>query len=115
MNTREQLLLSIKEAENVFEKAKNALSVFDRKPENNFYASLKDAQGLEKILRKKAVDDCEGAGNCCFDTYIQTFLIDGNKYEAILHVEYGRHDKTYYFVEESKFSIEECSDVGDTK
>lgn len=79
-------------------------------PENNVFASMDDAEAtLEDRLRSKAHDDCEGSYNCGMDSYEQEFIVDGKHYLATLDCEYNRHDKTYYYLEESSFSVKEIS------
>lgn len=51
-----------------------------------------------------ADDDCEGSHNCGLDEYRQEYIVDNIKYVGILNVEYNRHDKTYYYVEDSSYS-----------
>jgi len=60
---------------------------------------------IENRLENMARDDCEGAGNCGAAKYMQEFIVDGSHYMATLSVEYNRHDKTYYYVEEQQFSV----------
>lgn len=61
---------------------------------------------LEDLLRQQAFEDCEGAGNCGAEQYEQAYQITGEPdvYLAVIDVEYNRHDKTYYYIEECEYS-----------
>ena len=52
-----------------------------------------------------AFEDCEGAGNCGMDKYTQEFIVGDMHYIATLTVEYNRHDKTYYYIDETDFTV----------
>lgn len=41
------------------------------------------------------------------ETYEQEFIVSGVRYLGTLECEYNRHDKTYYYVEDAKFSYKE--------
>ena len=61
------------------------------------------------MLQYKAHNDCEGSNNRGDDVYEQEYqLIDSDVvYEGKIEVEYNRHDKTYYFVEDVEYSYSE--------
>lgn len=83
------------------------LAQFIASPENNIFDSIEQAVGvLEDRLRAEAHEDCEGAGNCGAEEYEQEFIVDGVHYEGKLNVSYGRHDKTYYFIDSCNFTFE---------
>lgn len=106
MTTREQLEQNVADAKAALTSAENALAVFDAQPENNVFDTMDNAKWtLEEKLESWAFQDCEGAGNCGSPEYEQEFIVDGQHYKAILRVEYNRHDKTYYYVEESEFEV----------
>lgn len=108
MNKEGQLKLAVTEARAALEKAEAALAEFEQSPENFRYDDLDDAGELEWDLRERASEDCEGSYNCGADEYRQEFYVGDTKYVAILHdIFYNRHDKRYYFIEESKFRIED--------
>ena len=112
MNTRTdmlraKLLKEIKEAEQVVKNLYNALGEFNARAENNIYASLAEAAKIEDVLETEASDACAGSGNCGLESYTQLFMVGDKTYQATLHVEYNRHDKQYYYVDGSKFTIEE--------
>lgn len=92
-------------AEKAKRDAEAALHDFESLPENNVYASLEDAEELEDILRDQAAEDCEGSYNCGSPEYRRELMVDGEKYVAILKVDYDRHDKTYYYIYGSTFEI----------
>jgi hypothetical protein len=75
-------------------------------PENNVFESMDDAKAkLRGDLYTKAEQDCESLHNGGKAKYEREFMVDDVVYIATLDVEYNRHDKTYYFIEESEFSI----------
>jgi len=90
--------------------AEDNLSVAEALPENNIFESIEEAEGkLYNKLRDKAHNDCEGAHNCGAREYIQLFYVNKTLYKAVATVEYNRHDKTYYYVENFDFKIEEVT------
>lgn len=105
--TKEELTAAAQHSKKVFEAATLALELFERDPKNNVFESVVKAEGeLEDVLRGRAAADCEGSYNCGNDEYRQGFFVDGVEYVAIASVEYNRHDKTYYYVEEFDFRVE---------
>lgn len=107
MATKEELTLSVKTAQAALDAAKSALEAFESSPENHAYDSLDRAkEELYDYLRDKACEDCEGSYNCGSDEYEQEFSVSGERYLATLEVEYNRHDKTYYYVEEATLKVE---------
>lgn len=87
--------------------AEKELSDFLASPLNNVFESVEQASGeLEDRLRDMANEDCEGAGNCGLEEYEQEFIVDGVHYIGKLSVEYDRHDKTYYYIDRARFTIE---------
>lgn len=109
MKTKAELTADVAIATANLERAQQALGNFDSAPENNVFESLDDAADLEDKLYARAAKDCEGSYNCGQTVYDQEFIVDGKHYIATLTCEYNRHDKQYYYVEESEFSIEEKS------
>lgn len=104
---REWYVADVMEAKAALKYAEEQLEAFDQSPENNVFESLDAAYALEEVLRDRAYQDCEGAYNCGNDYYEQEFIVDGKHYIASAKVEYNRHDKTYYYIEEFDFKIEE--------
>ena len=103
--TIEELKCNVSNAVQYLLEARFALSRFEELAENNVYDSLESAKELEEILRAVAKDDCEGS-YCCGNTqYRRMFIVGGETYVATLEVEYNRHDKTYYYVDNTRFSI----------
>jgi hypothetical protein len=51
----------------------------------------------------EANDACEGSHCCGEDKYTQDFMVDGVVHTAVGDFEYNRHDKTYYYIDESDF------------
>ena len=64
---------------------------------------------IKEALHNKAHNDCEGSYNRGNDEYTQEYqLIDSDAvYLGKIEVEYNRHDKTYYFVDEVEYSFSE--------
>lgn len=107
MSTREELTTAIKAATANLDAAKGALAAFEALAENNVFGTLDDAiDRIQDKLERRAFDDCQGANNCGAPQYSQEFMVGGVKYIGTLTVEYNRHDKTYYYVEESSFTYE---------
>jgi hypothetical protein len=103
--TKEELELAVKIAQTALNEANAALEAFETSAENNVFESIDLAcYHLEDVMRDRAFQDCQGAYNCGDDNYTQEFIVDGIHYLARIDVEYDRHDKTYYFIEECKFS-----------
>lgn len=104
--TRESLVCDVERAKGLYDSTLKILAEFHAKAENNVFKSLEEAgRELEDRLLSEASDDCAGAGNCGCEMYNQEFMVDGIKYMAELEVEYDRHDKTYYYIDEASFSI----------
>lgn len=92
--------------------AEAALSAFGALAENNVFATLEEAlSAVEDKLQSEALNDCEGAGNCGDEEYTQEFMFGGVKYLGTLKCEYNRHDKRYYYVEESEFTHKQLEPV----
>lgn len=105
MLTRQQLIQAINDAEAALAAAKGALDDFDCLAENNVFPDLETAEDeMTDKLRAMASDDCKGAHNFGADEYTAEFTVDGVVYVGTLTVEYDRHDKTYYYVDEYKFT-----------
>lgn len=106
MTNRDGLVHCVALAQKALEEAQANLAAFDASIENNVYASLDEASGkIEDQLRDQAFEDCQGAHNCGLDEYTQDFMVDGKKYRAIATFEYNRHDKMYYYIDGSSFSV----------
>jgi hypothetical protein len=106
MSTKEKLTADVAAARLVLDSANKALFDFERSPENNTFLTVANAESvLEDRLRDWAFEDCEGAGNCGLDKYTQEFIVGDMHYIATLTVEYNRHDKTYYYIDETDFTV----------
>lgn len=104
MFTEEKLEAAVKKAEKQLEEAQKALNAFRTTPEYHTYDTLDEALGaMEDLLYGQARADCEGSYNCGDEEYTQDFIVDGIVYTARMTFEYNRHDKTYYYIEESTF------------
>lgn len=103
---KQALLAAIEAAKATLDDAQKALSDFEQKAENNVFATMEEAERkIEMELFDQARNDCEGSHNCGADHYDQEFIVDGVVYVGTLTVEYNRHDKKYYYVDESEFSV----------
>ena len=108
MTTHEQLKTNVEEASKVLLKAKQALSQFETTPEFHTYSSVKVAEcTLEDLLLDEAKEACEGSYNIGQEEYEQEFIVDGEHYLFTLKCEYDRHDKQYYYVYSSSYTVEE--------
>lgn len=106
MTTKEQLVANLNAAKSAVEAAQAALEAFETSIENNVFDSMEAAEGtLEERLYKQAHADCEGSYNCGQDEYTQDFIVEGKRFRATLKCEYNRHDKTYYYIDGSDFSV----------
>lgn len=105
MTEHETLKMYVATARQALADAELALSEFEQRAEHFNYATLDDAQDLRDILRRRAIDDCEMAGECGMEEYEQQCYIDGVLHKAVLSVEYDRHDKTYYYVDRVSLKI----------
>lgn len=90
-------------------KLKEQLHFESLKAENNIYNGDKNKalNMVEDYLTGTAESDCEGSYNCGNPEYKQEVIINGTKYLCTLSVEYNRHDKTYYYIEETDFKAVE--------
>lgn len=76
----------------------------------NQFTDKVDAQDtIYDRLRGYAEEDCEGTYSCGADSYSQIFSVNGTLYEAILYVEYNRHDKKFYYVDGTDLHVEEIN------
>lgn len=108
MKTKNDLILAVKEAEKALNVARNELLEWESLAENNVFDDLWYAVfKIEVRLYGLAAADCEGSYNCGQETYEQEFIVSGVRYLGTLECEYNRHDKTYYYVEDAKFSYKE--------
>ena len=86
--------------------AQNQLRTFDSLPENNQFTDFQVAcETIEGKLYVEALEDCEGSYNCGLPLYEQEFIVNGELYLGELKVEYGRYDKTYYFIDNHEFQV----------
>ena len=102
----QELTTCMEAARLAYEEAEINLSSALKLPENNVFEYIEDAEvNLHSALYTEAEQDCEGSYTCGNYQYEREFMVDGVVYTATLDVEYNRHDKTYYFIEDSEFSI----------
>jgi hypothetical protein len=107
---RSTLIDKIASIELELTRAIEALEVFDALPENNTFEDYdKACASIEGTLEHRARSDCEGSYNYGNDEYTQEFIVNGKHYLGKLEVEYNRHDKTYYYVDQTKFTVTEIN------
>ena len=88
------------------EELKLALQEAEAQPSYYQYHDLVTAEGeLYDILLARASADCEGSYNVGQPEYTQECFIDDELHLATMKVEYNRHDKTYYYVDETTLTI----------
>ena len=88
----------------------NKIDEIDASLYNHIYLNIESAEcALMEKFRDMAFDDCEGAGNCGDDEYTQKFIVDGKIYLGTGLFQYNRHDKTYYYIDDSNWS---CKIIG---
>ena len=108
MTTKETLMAEIVQARSALVDAEAALIEWQSRAENNVFATIDEAEcAIEDALRDEAFQHCEGTGNCGLDSYSRDFMVGDKTYTGTLKVEYNRHDKTYYYIEESEFMVAE--------
>lgn len=105
MATREELQVAVVKAQAALNDANAALEGFNDLIDNHTYLTLDEAIfGVEDYLRDKAHEDCKGSYNCGLDEYVLDFKVEDVVYTGTLACEYNRHDKTYYYVDETDFT-----------
>lgn len=105
MTTKLELEAAVSTAQTALNLAQQALEAFNDAPENNQFDDIEKAHSaIEDKLYGKAHKACEGSHCCGLPKYTQEFIVNGTRYVGTLTVEYNRHDKTYYYVEESEFT-----------
>lgn len=105
LTTREQILFAIKIKNGELAALHRQLVDIDTAPENHRYESLEIAEDrLHDLLYQEACDSC-GDGEYGEDELKQKFYVGEQMYEAVLSVEYNRHDKRFYYVECATLSI----------
>ena len=109
MNIQEQVIAlqnKINELQKVLLDHETELWKLKSSPEYNKFDNMEVASvAIESKLEVQAEEDCEGSYNCGNPQYIQQFYVNDMLYEGVLDVEYNRHDKTYYYVENSEFTV----------
>lgn len=87
------------------------LYVLQSLADSNRFSDINVAErAIEAKLEAEANEDCEGSYNCGNPQYTQEFYVDDQLYIGVLDVEYNRHDKTYYYVEESTFTVKKLEE-----
>ena len=101
---RQTLVDIVQRASHALILAKQALREFDSAIENNIFDSLKDAEyTLTERFNGIADSEC-GSYSWGESEYLQEFMVDGELYEAKVEFEYNRHDKRWYYIDETKYS-----------
>jgi len=111
MTKLEELNEAVSKAQEALELAQSNLFEYLIKPENNTFTDLKVASDtIEGKLYSRADEACEGSYCRGLDQYVQLFYVNDVLYRGTLEVEYNRHDKTYYYIDETEFSVEEVKE-----
>lgn len=67
------------------------------------FPSMEEAiEWADEDMEEQASNDCEGSFNCGLEEYFREFKVDNKYYRIVMTAEYGRHDKTYYYLDESE-------------
>lgn len=114
MTDQEELVVAFNDLDytkKAFEQAEKHYYDLLYHPKNNKFTDQQLAEStINGMLEDLAGSDCEGSYNCGNPQYIQQFYVNDVLYEGILDVEYNRHDKTYYYVEESTFTVKKLEE-----
>lgn len=89
-----------------------SLDDFDSLIENNQYSDHKNAEySITGRFSYIASEQCEGSHNYGEEMFKQQYQIAGNSntFEASVQFEYSRHDKTYYYIDETNYSYVQVS------
>ena len=107
MSKHEELKAAVGVAKNNLTRAINALGDFESTPEFHTYETYSLAiSEIEDILCGNAKEACEGSHCHGLAEYTQEFIVKGEHYIGKLECEYNRHDKRYYYLEYSNFTVE---------
>lgn len=111
MTTKEQLQSDIDNCKEKLAEAEKALEVFMQLAENNVFDDMDAAKdAMYTLLEGRAGEACEGSYNCGREKYTQLFMVGDKTYEATMTLEYNRHDKTYYYIDEvTSFEVKEIT------
>lgn len=97
---------AVSAAQCLLDRANFALWEFEHLPINNQFDDYDRAcDWIENMLRNQASDDCEGSNVCGNPTYDQEFIVNGQHHVGTLTVEYDRHDKRYYYIDGTEFTV----------
>ena len=111
MTEHERLKTVVKLSEELLAQSQKDLLNYESKPENNRFNDLDTAKGyIESKLYRLADEACEGSYCRGDDEYTRQFYVNDDLYEGTLSVDYGRHDKTYYFIDETYFEVEKVTE-----
>ena len=112
MNERlRELKVEILHAQTVLTKLQAEQASILKLAESNTFETLEHADiAMYLILENRASEDCEGSYNCDAVKYGQEFMVGTQKYLATMTFEYSRHDKTYYYIDSSKYSSNEVKE-----
>lgn len=107
MTELDELNEAVKLAQDALESAQDDLLEYCNRPENNTFTDLEVASdAIQDKLTSIAHNACEGSYCFGLDEYNQLFYVNDVLYKGTLNVEYNRHDKTYYYVDGTEFSVE---------
>lgn len=104
MIERNEFLAAITAAKVALHQATQALYDFDSQIENNVFKSLNEAEGALTHRFELIADDACGSYRYGSNAYAQEFIVDGERYEARIEFDYNRHDKRWYYIDETRYS-----------
>jgi hypothetical protein len=110
MNLHEQVIVlknKLNDLQKELQLTETEVSRLESLPEYNKFDNLSlGSNVIEGKLLYEAEQDCEGSYNCGNPQYTQQFYVNDVLYVGILDVEYNRHDKQYYYIENTDFKVE---------
>lgn len=104
MIERNEFLAAITAAEVALHQATQALYDFDSRIENNVFKSLNEAESVLTNRFELIADAACGSYRYGSPAYTQEFIVDGERYEARIEFDYNRHDKRWYYIDETRYS-----------
>lgn len=107
MSKHEELKAAVSIARANLSVAVEALDEFESTAEFHTYETYSRAiSEIQGLLITEAKEACEGSDCCGEDRYEQEFIVYGEHYIGKLRCEYGRYDKTCYYLDYSEFTVE---------
>lgn len=112
--SQEQIIATqntINDLRNKLRAAECELYVLQSLADNNRFSDMKTAEiAIYSKLEAEANEDCAGKYNRGNPQYTQEFYVNDQLYVGVLDVEYNMYDKTYYYVDESTFTVKKLNE-----